>query len=80
MSTGWKGRLVDRLLKTCTALGRGEDQKEQVWLQQESVDEEIRREVVEILLDLSIGQAALILRSVHTELPLCYTLALFIYL
>lgn len=44
MNTGLKGRLVDRLLKTCTTLGRGEDQKEQVWLQQESVEEEIRKE------------------------------------
>lgn len=39
-----------------------------------------KREVVEILLNLSIGQAALILRSVHAKLPLCYSLELFICL
>lgn len=39
---------------------------------------ECKREVVEILLDLSIGQAALILRSVHSKLPLCYSLELFV--
>lgn len=39
-----------------------------------------KREVVEIPLNLSIRQSALILRSVHTWLPLCYCLELFIYL
>lgn len=33
-----------------------------------------KREVVEILLHLSIRQSALILRFVHTKLPLCYSL------
>lgn len=80
MNTVWKGRLVHRLLKTCTTLGREEDLKEQVWLQQQSRRGDQKREVAEILLNLSIRQAALILRSVHTKLILCYSLEFLIYL
>lgn len=39
-----------------------------------------KREVVGVLLNLGIRQSALILRSVHVKLPLCYSLELFIYL